>query len=80
MAKLFSNKSLFQLNLWGNMYDLSLSLGQVGAEAADPLDQYLSLEPFILSDHSEEVWEVISKVKSHTDIVGENIEILAIFF
>lgn len=58
------------------MADLSLSLGTVGIDAADLLDSYLSLEPFILSDHSEEVWDAISKVKSSTDIVGENIKIL----
>ncbi|XP_030752701.1 damage-control phosphatase ARMT1-like isoform X1 [Sitophilus oryzae] len=61
-----SFKSMLKLNLWGNKCDLSISLGKTD-NPGNLFDTHL-LDPCLLSDQSQDIWEVISK-GTDTDIV-----------
>lgn len=59
---------MFQLNLWGNKCDLSLSLGKVSHDST--LFDTAALDPNILSDDSVKIWNAISNEDAKSDIVG----------
>lgn len=63
---------LLKLNLWGNKCDLSLSLGKVGDD--NSLFDTEVMNPFILCDESEKIWNLmISESSSEIiDIVFDN--------
>ncbi|XP_072397023.1 damage-control phosphatase ARMT1-like [Diabrotica undecimpunctata] len=64
--------NMLKLNLWGNKCDLSLSLGK--ASDMSSLFDTAALDPYILCDHSKQIWEAISTDKSSDiiDIVFDN--------
>ncbi|CAG9855611.1 unnamed protein product [Phyllotreta striolata] len=63
---------LIKMNLWGNKCDLSLSLGKVGDD--NTLFDVEALDPYILCDHSEKIWEAVTSRASneYIDIVFDN--------
>lgn len=65
--------SLLKLNLWGNKCDLSLSLGKK-QEHQQSLFDISAFEPYILCDHSKQVYESLKNVNdsSIVDIIHDN--------
>lgn len=48
-----------QLSLWGNRCDLSISLGRQIQQTVNAFDALDSLEPFILVDKTQPIWECV---------------------
>lgn len=46
----------FQVSLWGNKCDLSISAGQENPQKTSPIDSLNDLQPFILVDDTNMVW------------------------
>ena len=46
-----------QMALWGNKCDLSISAGLENAQTSCPLDQVNTLQPFVLVDDLDHVWQ-----------------------
>ena len=69
---------LLQLSLWGNRCDLSLSGGnEAAAESSKhgPEEETRHLKPFLLVDHSKQVWQWLSSVTDkpqRIDIILDN--------
>lgn len=62
----------FQLNLWGNKLDLSLSMGQVSSNVLFDVTQ---LDTDLLADDSERIWIAITDENAHSgtiDIIFDN--------
>ncbi|XP_076175635.1 damage-control phosphatase ARMT1 isoform X2 [Ptiloglossa arizonensis] len=59
----------FQLNLWGNKCDLSLSAGAEVAQSSSPIQIMKSLRKDILIDHSKFTWPLLSKKTTSTNII-----------
>ncbi|CAH1954422.1 unnamed protein product [Acanthoscelides obtectus] len=59
--------ALLKLNLWGNKCDLSISLGKMTDHST--LFDTAALDPHILSDHSEQIWQAVSDTQPMSDIV-----------
>lgn len=51
---------VFQVSLWGNKCDLSISAGQENSQKTSPIDSLNSLQPFILVDDSGLVWSTLN--------------------
>lgn len=62
--------NLLKLNLWGNKCDISLSNGVVNTQALDEIATITSLECNILSDHSERIWEAVSRKNCSSHVIG----------
>ncbi|KAJ3662135.1 hypothetical protein Zmor_006494 [Zophobas morio] len=63
---------LLKINLWGNKCDLSLSNGELTSDVEE-LFNLQNLEPNILCDHSEKIWDAVSQGNlSIIDIVFDN--------
>jgi hypothetical protein len=60
----------FQVSLWGNKCDLSISAGEHNDQKVDPLSQLESLEANILANHLDEVWQILSQGCSAIKTVG----------
>lgn len=65
---------VFKLNLWGNKCDLSISLGQISDHST--LFDTATLDPNILSDYSEDIWNAVSEVNSSSNIIGKRLSSL----
>nr|XP_057912440.1 damage-control phosphatase ARMT1 [Doryrhamphus excisus] len=50
---------LLKVSLWGNKCDLSISAGMENSQKSSPIDSLVSLQPFILVDHSDAVWSTL---------------------
>lgn len=57
---------LFQLNLWGNKLDLSISMGQVSSATLFDLSQ---LDADLLADDSERIWSALTDENANSRIV-----------
>ncbi|XP_041831667.1 damage-control phosphatase ARMT1 [Melanotaenia boesemani] len=66
MGKLSKNQlfehfnKVFQVSLWGNKCDLSISAGQENSQKTSPIESLNSLQPFILVDDSGLVWSTLN--------------------
>lgn len=60
----------FKLNLWGNRCDLSISKGVDVSQSGDPLAVLESLEPHILADDTQDIWECVSQGNEES-VVGK---------
>ncbi|XP_026823299.1 protein-glutamate O-methyltransferase-like [Rhopalosiphum maidis] len=65
--KEFDNKNLkilfiqiLKICLWGNRFDLSLNIGKSKNISEDPLEAIVSLDKYILTDHSDEIWNTLN--------------------
>ncbi|XP_053148563.1 damage-control phosphatase ARMT1 isoform X2 [Hemicordylus capensis] len=69
---------LFQVSLWGNKCDLSISGGKDNSQRSNPFQALEGLKSFILVDHLEKVWSLLINKKKTTaqttriDIVLDN--------
>nr|CAD7263335.1 unnamed protein product [Timema shepardi] len=66
---------LLKLNLWGNRFDMSISLGSTSAATSDPLTLVNQLEHFILADDSLKIWSKLLNIRnknSTIDFVCDN--------
>ncbi|XP_043944559.1 damage-control phosphatase ARMT1 [Protopterus annectens] len=54
---------LFQVSLWGNRCDLSISSSEDNSQTSNPLDCLDSLKPFILIDDIESIWSILANSK-----------------
>ncbi|ESO96394.1 hypothetical protein LOTGIDRAFT_178238 [Lottia gigantea] len=71
LQPLFSQ--LIQVALWGNKCDLSISASMENSQTSCILDQLHSLEPFILLNHTQQLWNHLQKTgKCRIDIVLDN--------
>ena len=52
------------MSLWGNKCDLSISQGNQNYQTIDPVSTLNQLHPFILVDHSDRVWELLSRLQN----------------
>lgn len=59
-----------KLNLWGNRCDLSISKGVDVSQSGDPLAVLESLEPQILADDTQDIWECVSEGNDES-VVGK---------
>jgi len=61
---------LLQICLWGNRFDLSLNIGKSKNIIEDPLKAIVSLDQYILADHSDKIWNTlnVSNNKNHKTI------------
>lgn len=48
--------------MWGNRFDLSLNIGKKKSvnENEDPLKTIVSLDPFILADDTDDIWNILN--------------------
>lgn len=60
---------LLKLNLWGNKCDLSITNGVVSDEM-EQLNELEDLNANILCDHSQDIWNVVSKIDK-SEIIGK---------
>ena len=67
-------RSFFQVALWGNKCDLSISSGSDNSQVTDPIDQLSGLESYILCDQTEQVWKhlISTEPAPRIDIVLDN--------
>jgi len=56
-------KTLLEVSLWGNRCDLSISQGESNAQDGNLVDQLVPLREKILANDSQQVWEVLEKVR-----------------
>ncbi|KAL5245229.1 hypothetical protein ACI65C_012639 [Semiaphis heraclei] len=67
---------MLKICLWGNRFDLSLNIGKSKNIIEDPLKAIVSLDQYILADHSDEIWNTlnVSNDKNHKtiDIILDN--------
>lgn len=54
---------LFQISLWGNKCDLSLSGGETSSQKTNIMDSLEDLKPFILVNDMEHLWSLLNKYK-----------------
>ncbi|XP_066467396.1 damage-control phosphatase ARMT1 [Tiliqua scincoides] len=59
---------LLQVSLWGNKCDLSISGGKANSQKSDPLQSLQELKSFILVDHTEKIWSLLSNKKKNAQI------------
>ena len=52
-------KTLLSICLWGNRWDLSISAGHSNSASGDPQSQLSCLEPFVLVDDCDRVWDAL---------------------
>lgn len=52
---------LLKLNLWGNKCDLSISVGADNSQINNPLSLLEKYENYILSNHSEQIWNALNE-------------------
>lgn len=55
---------LYQVALWGNKCDLSISAGTENSQLGDPLEQLESYNKFILVNNTQEVWDTLQHAKA----------------
>ena len=58
----------FQLALWGNRNDLSVSAGNLTSTLSDILEDSKQLEKNILVNDSNEIFEYVSSLKDRGDV------------
>lgn len=65
---------LLKLNLWGNRVDLSLSGGKEVDIIEDPFEKLVEMQPAILVDDTEKVWEALQPLKgnAHIEMINDN--------
>jgi hypothetical protein len=64
---------LFQVTLWGNKCDMSLSIGAEVSQEDNPLLQVETLRPKLLSDNIRETWNTINQTNNmRIDFVLDN--------
>lgn len=68
----------FKLNLWGNKCDLSISSGQIIDQSS--LFDVGSLDDHVLSDYSEDIWNVVSDVNASSAIIGKVLFFITVTF
>ncbi|KAE9532555.1 hypothetical protein AGLY_009636 [Aphis glycines] len=51
---------MLKICLWGNRFDLSLNIGKSKNINEDPLEAVVSLDKYILADHSDEIWNTLN--------------------
>ncbi|XP_060841275.1 damage-control phosphatase ARMT1-like [Rhopalosiphum padi] len=51
---------ILKICLWGNRFDLSLNIGKSKNITEDPLEAVVSLDKYILTDHSDEIWNTLN--------------------
>jgi len=54
-------KKMLHLQLWGNRCDLSISDGQEVKQTGDQLKIVDALKAYILTDHTDQVWDILSE-------------------
>lgn len=64
----YTHSLLFQLNLWGNRCDLSISAGKEIKQTGNPFLQIDSLNPFVLVDKCKEIWDYVNNGQSSKTI------------
>ncbi|XP_063232764.1 damage-control phosphatase ARMT1-like [Bacillus rossius redtenbacheri] len=66
---------LMKLNLWGNRFDMSISLGVASSSSDNPMELVDSLEEFILVDDTEKIWNKLAEIRNANktiDFVNDN--------
>ncbi|XP_053685306.1 damage-control phosphatase ARMT1-like [Sabethes cyaneus] len=64
---------MLKLNLWGNRCDLSITAGQDVKQDGDPFSLLASLDSFIVSDHTDAIWNCVRNNKGkEIDIINDN--------
>jgi len=56
----------FQLSLWGNRCDLSISAGRDNSQTANPLKQVGQLDELILADDFNNLWDYLRSLRAKT--------------
>ena len=74
----------FQMSLWANKSDLSLSLGSSDESVrVNPHESVTKLKPFILADQSKDVWEYLQGLRNKTEkveVTSLQLTVLFLFF
>ncbi len=65
---------VFQVSLWGNKCDLSISAGADNSQHVNAFSQLDDLQPYILRDDGNDVWEHLSQVQNPDK--GKRIDII----
>lgn len=65
---------MFQLNLWGNRCDLSISSGADNNQTLTPLDTVKNYEDFLICNHSEEIWKCLTKCEEESQSEDDDVE------
>lgn len=67
---------MLKICLWGNRFDLSLNIGKSKNITEDPLEAIVSLDKYILADHSDEIWNTLNSLNDKNpktiDIILDN--------
>ncbi|XP_050431855.1 damage-control phosphatase ARMT1-like [Adelges cooleyi] len=69
-------KQILKISLWGNRCDLSLSAGKSMAVSEDPSKAIVSLDKYLLADHSNDIWNLMQQISCQKpkkiDIIMDN--------